>query len=59
MALWFGLKERLTALFRRRSVEQEMDEELSFHLDMAVERNLERGMSPAEARRAALAQSTI
>ena len=32
----------------------EMDEELRFHLDMATARNVARGMSPDEARRAAL-----
>src|SRR5688572_8045461 len=35
--------------------EQEMDEEMRFHLEMATRRNVERGMSPEEARRQALA----
>ena len=35
--------------------EREMDEERLFHLDMATRRNIERGMSPDDARRAALA----
>ena len=34
----------------------EMDEEFRFHLDQATERNLARGMTPAEARRHALRQ---
>jgi predicted permease len=35
--------------------EQEMDEEMRFHLEMATRRNVDRGMSPNEARRQALA----
>src|SRR6266571_2791423 len=31
-----------------------MDEEMAFHVDMQTEKNRRRGMSPAEARRAAL-----
>ena len=35
-------------------MEAELDDELRFHLEKEVEENLRRGMSPAEARRAAL-----
>ena len=42
---------RLRALFRRHSVEAEMHEELRFHLDREVQRNLATGMTPDEARR--------
>jgi macrolide transport system ATP-binding/permease protein len=49
-----GLNRRIAALFSRRRLEQDFDEELSSHLGMAVERNLRRGMSGDEARRAAL-----
>jgi putative ABC transport system permease protein len=35
--------------------EREMDEEMRFHLEMATRRNVERGMSPDEAHRQALA----
>jgi predicted permease len=47
----------MTAMRRRfvASPEREMDEEMRFHLDMATQRNVERGMSPDEARRRALA----
>jgi hypothetical protein len=45
---------RLRALLWRRRREHEMDEELRFHLDMLIAENLAAGMSPAEARQAAL-----
>jgi predicted permease len=35
--------------------ERDMDEEMRFHLEMATRRNVERGMSPADAHRSALA----
>ena len=35
--------------------ERDMDEEMQFHLEMATRRNLQRGMAPDDARRAALA----
>src|SRR5215210_912391 len=49
------LGRRLGALFRRSEMEEELDEELRFHVEKETERNVARGMSPAEARRAALA----
>jgi predicted permease len=45
---------RLRSLFQRDTVERELDDELQYHLDRQVDLNLERGMAPAEARRAAL-----
>ena len=45
---------RLRGQFRRSSMERELDEEMRFHLEQQVERNLARGMSPQEARRNAL-----
>ncbi|HEX2203803.1 MAG TPA: ABC transporter permease, partial [Longimicrobium sp.] len=45
--------KRLRALVRRDAVERELDEELAFHLEMEVEKNLRAGMDPAEARRRA------
>jgi len=39
---------------RRRAVGTEVDDELRFHVDQEVEANIARGMSPSEARRAAL-----
>ena len=45
---------RLRAMLRRRRLEEQLDQELRFHLEMATEQNLERGMGPEQARRAAL-----
>lgn len=39
---------------RRRKVEVELDTEMRFHVDCQTEANLRRGMTPSEARRAAL-----
>src|SRR5258708_5294465 len=46
--------QRLTALFRRRRLEDDLDEELRSHLEMASELNIRKGMSAADARREAL-----
>ncbi len=53
-ALLAALRGRWRALFDRDTVERELDEEMRFHLDMEVEKNLALGMSPDEARRTAL-----
>ena len=45
---------RLRALFGREAVIGDIDEELRLHLEMAAQANVERGMPPEEARRAAL-----
>src|SRR5437899_3231179 len=45
---------RMRSLFRRAQLDRDLDEEMSAHLELAVEENLERGLSPAEARRQAL-----
>jgi predicted permease len=45
---------RLAALFRRRRLEEDLDEELRSHLEMAVELNLGKGMGPEDARREAM-----
>jgi len=47
------LLTRLRALFRRRAVEEELAEELRYHLSEETERNLGRGMNPADAALAA------
>src|SRR5712664_3487010 len=44
---------RLAAIFRRRRLEDDLNEELRSHLEMAAELNLRRGMSAEEARREA------
>src|SRR5256885_7004108 len=45
---------RLAALFRHGRLENDLDEELRSHLEMSIELNLRKGMSPADARREAL-----
>lgn len=49
-----SLLHRLRTLGGRRRLERELDEELRFHLEAQIEENLERGMTPKEARTAAL-----
>ena len=52
---WFNvLQARLRALFRRESVLRDIKEEMRVHVEMETETNIERGMSPDEARAAAL-----
>lgn len=48
------LKLRLRALFRKAEMERELNDELRFHIENEVERNIARGMFPAESRTAAL-----
>ena len=45
---------RLRNLFRREKLERELGDELASHLAMNIEDNVRAGMSPEEARRAAL-----
>src|SRR5437867_9416627 len=42
------------ALFRKNRLEDEMDEELRFHVEKQIEDNIKAGMTPREARYAAL-----
>lgn len=49
---WWG--RRLEILFRKRSAEEELDEEIRFHIDREIELHRASGMSPEEARRRAL-----
>ena len=44
----------MRALLQKDKVERDMDRELRFHVEMEIEGNVRRGMSPAEARREAL-----
>ena len=46
--------KKLSGSLRQRTAEPELDEEIQFHLDMQTEKNVRLGMSPEEARRAAL-----
>ena len=45
---------RFRALFRAPALDRELDAEMTSHLEFAVAENLERGLSPDEARRQAL-----
>jgi predicted permease len=52
---WFcKLPLRLRSLFRKSRVEQELTEELRFHLERLIEEKVAQGMTPGEARYAAL-----
>ncbi|MCH6553617.1 MAG: ABC transporter permease [Acidobacteria bacterium] len=52
--LWLSrLSHALRSLFRKQQMEQELDEELRFHLERQTAENIKAGMSPAEAHRAA------
>jgi predicted permease len=48
------LRLRLRALFFKSKLEEELDEEVRFHLEREIQENIARGMSPEEARFAAL-----
>ena len=51
---WYTAPLRLKSIFRRRRAEDELDEELRFHLEHRIEEAVVRGLSPAEARLEAL-----
>jgi predicted permease len=48
------LLKRQRSLFRRSKLEHDLDNELRFHLEMKIEENIASGMTPEEARYAAL-----
>ena len=48
------LRLRLRALFFKSKLEEELDEEVRFHLEREIEENIVRGMTPEEARYAAI-----
>jgi putative ABC transport system permease protein len=48
------LKRRVRALVRKGAMERELDEELRYHMEREIEQNMRGGMSPEEARSAAL-----
>jgi putative ABC transport system permease protein len=54
MSLLRTLLARFTALFRRHQLDADLDEELRGHIDLAIEEKIKGGMSPTEARTAAL-----
>ena len=45
---------RLTSVVRRGEMESAMSEEIAFHIDRQTEKNIKSGMSPEDARRAAI-----
>ena len=51
---YYALPLRLRSLFRRRHVEQDLDEELQYHLDRKIEEYLAKGLTPEQSRVAAL-----
>lgn len=53
MELLYYLRNAVANLFKRRRMNDDLEEELKHHLTMAEKSNLETGMSPTEARRAA------
>jgi predicted permease len=51
---WFTARLRLRSILRRTRVEQELDEELQFHLEHKIDEGIAKGLSPREARYRAL-----
>ncbi|MBV9404516.1 MAG: ABC transporter permease, partial [Acidobacteriaceae bacterium] len=52
---WFYiLPLRLRSLFLRKEVEQDLDEELQYHLDRKIEESIAQGLSPEQSRQKAL-----
>jgi macrolide transport system ATP-binding/permease protein len=51
---WYTARLRLRSILLRTRVEQELDEELQFHLEHKIEEGMANGLSPKEARYAAM-----
>src|SRR5256885_10104154 len=56
MNRWRKLQVRLRALFQKRKLDAEMDEEMRSHIEMQTQENIDAGMNAEEARYAALRQ---
>src|SRR5438876_7495467 len=55
MMRWlYRLPLRFRSVFRKSTVEQELSDELRFHLEKLIEKKVAKGMTPDEARYAAL-----
>lgn len=55
MSRWLtGLRVALPSVIRRKRVEEELDEELQYHLERQIDDGLSAGLAPEEARYAAL-----
>ena len=46
---WRKLELRLRALFQKRKLDAEMDDEMRSHIEMQTQENIEAGMNPEEA----------
>jgi len=53
MGLWRTLSIRVRAVFDRNALNQELDEEVRFHIEHETQANIARGMKPEEAARQA------
>ncbi len=51
---WFTTRLRLRSILHGRQVERELDEELQFHLEHKIEEGIANGLSPNDARYAAM-----
>jgi predicted permease len=49
-----SIKTRLRSLLRKSEMERELNEELQYHIEQQTEQNIRLGMSPGDARQAAL-----
>src|SRR5215831_6559340 len=54
MDRFFQSLQRLFSFFRRAQLDRDLDAEIASHVQLATEENLQRGLSPDEARRQAL-----
>lgn len=54
MSWWHWVRRRLDVLFNKDAAEEELDDEIRFHLEMEIRQHVEAGMDPMEARRRAL-----
>ena len=52
--LFYTLPLRVRSLFRRRQVEQDLDDELRYHIERRIDEEIARGVSAAEAQRVAI-----
>jgi putative ABC transport system permease protein len=52
--LLYTVPLRLRSLFQRRQVEQDLDDEIRYHIERRIEEEIARGIAPGEARRIAL-----
>ena len=56
MRFFHKMSLRIRSLFRRAGVDRELSDELRFHLEREVEEKTTQGMTPEEARYAALSE---